>query len=88
MVSARNFAMTRQGVRDLDRPVEIERQKINVGTNERTISTLGGAVLAGLGLSRGGLWGLGLAALGGALIHRGTSGHCLVYEASGVNTAR
>src|SRR5262245_13018521 len=59
----------------------------NVGEAERWASTLGGGALALLGLSRGSLAGLGLAALGGALIHRGLTGHCAAYAALGLSTA-
>jgi uncharacterized membrane protein len=60
---------------------------VNVGDQERLLSALGGAVLAGYGLLRGTLGGLGLAAAGGALVYRGLSGHCSLYAALGVNTA-
>jgi len=64
----------------------------NVGTTERWASAIGGGALAlwGLGLSlrrrpiAGGL----LAALGGSLVYRGASGHCPVYEALDIDTAR
>jgi uncharacterized membrane protein len=60
---------------------------INVGAVERMISAFGGAGLAAYGLSRGSWTGLGLAALGGSLLYRGFSGHCMAYQALGVNTA-
>ena len=86
MPGTKNFAMTRQGVRDLDRPVRPSR--VNVGPNERAASMAGGALLAGFGLSRMGLLGLMLAAVGGSLVYRGVTGHCHAYAAAGVNTAR
>jgi uncharacterized membrane protein len=86
MASATSFPKTRQGVRDLDRPAR--PSGVNVGPNERAASTLGGALLAGFGLARMGLCGLALAALGGALVYRGATGHCHAYAAAGVNTAR
>src|SRR5436305_650601 len=61
--------------------------KTNVGDTERTASLIGGGILGLLGLSRGTLGGLGLAALGGGLIYRGWTGHCDCYAALGVNTA-
>ncbi len=84
------YPMTRQGVRDLDHPVRpgTGGGGVNVGPNERTASTVGGALLAGLGVGQGGLCGLGLAALGVALLYRGYSGHCAAYSAMGVNTNR
>ena len=39
-----------------------------------------------LGLTRGGLLGLGLTAAGGALLYRGVGGHCPLYAATGINT--
>lgn len=88
MANAMNFTMSRQGVRDLDRPVKPSTGAVNVGKTERTVSAVGGAALAGVGLARGGLWGLALAAVGGALVYRGATGHCSCYAAAGVNTAK
>ena len=86
MTETMNFPKTRQGLRDLDRPTRPSH--VNVGPNERAASTLGGALLTGYGLGRMGLCGLALAALGGALLYRGTTGHCSAYAAAGVNTVR
>ena len=58
----------------------------NVGESERTASLIGGAVLTGLGLTRGGLTGLLMLGLGGAIAYRGVTGHCSVYESMGINT--
>ena len=60
---------------------------MNVGPTERGLSKLGGAVLAGLGLGRGGLLGLAAAACGAGLLYRGFTGHCYAYQAAGINTA-
>src|SRR5688572_1669023 len=66
---------------------QLERaEQINVGDTERQVSVVGGAILALFGLHRGGLTGLATAALGGALIHRGATGHCYVSQAMGVDT--
>jgi uncharacterized membrane protein len=86
MATAIDYPMTHQGVRDLDHPIRPTR--VNVGAGERTASSVGGALLAGFGLARGGLFGLALAAVGGALVYRGSTGHCLAYAALGMNTAR
>jgi uncharacterized membrane protein len=59
----------------------------NVGETERVVSALGGGALALVGLSRGNAAGLALAALGGALLYRGLSGHCPMYQAFGLDTA-
>ncbi len=88
MANAMTYPMTHQGVRDLDNPIRPGRSKVNVGPNERAVSALGGAVLAGLGVSKGGVLGMTLLALGGALIYRGKSGHCSLYSATGMNTAK
>ena len=61
-------------------------EQINVGGTERQVSVVGGAILALFGLHRGGVTGLATAALGGALIHRGATGHCYVSQAMGVDT--
>jgi uncharacterized membrane protein len=73
-----------------ERPPEPREQPqrcgINVGADERKVSVVAGGALALLGLSRRSLPGLALAALGGAIVYRGVSGHCHVYEALGIDT--
>ena len=59
---------------------------INVGSTERSWSTYGGAALVALGLAKGRLGGLTLAALGGGLIYRGVTGHCPMYSQLGKST--
>lgn len=59
----------------------------NVGHEERLACQVGGGVLVAAGLLRGGLKGLLMAGLGGALVYRGTSGRCALYQALGINTA-
>lgn len=61
--------------------------RINVGSTERQLSTLGGGALVLLGLRQRSLGGLLLAGIGGALIHRGVTGSCKLYSAIGVDTA-
>ena len=87
-MAVEHYQMTHQGVRDLDNPVRPASAKVNVGPNERAMSSVGGAMLAGLGVEKGGLFGLALAALGAALIYRGQTGHCSLYSAAGMNTNR
>jgi uncharacterized membrane protein len=65
-----------------------QRAKQNVGDGERTISLTAGAILAGLGLSRGGLSGLAMLGMGGALAYRGATGHCSIYQAMGIDTTQ
>jgi uncharacterized membrane protein len=59
----------------------------NVGELERWLSVVGGSALAIYGLdrrdSRGGL----LALLGAELVRRGMTGHCMLYEMTGLTTA-
>ncbi len=59
---------------------------MNVGEHERLASMIGGGMLAAFGLSRRTPLGVGLALLGGMLVHRGTTGRCNLYEKMGVNT--
>src|SRR5688572_2370113 len=60
---------------------------VNVGDGERLLSVLGGAMVGLYGLGRIRLSGLVVAALGGALVYRGLTGHCRVYRGLGVNRA-
>ena len=62
-------------------------ENVNVGQTERAISAVAGGALALAGLRMKSLPGLLLAGLGGALVHRGVTGHCHGYAAFGVNTA-
>ena len=62
-------------------------REVNVGDLERWASLVGGGALALFGLARRSLGGLGLAALGGAVLYRGASGHCPCYSALGLSTA-
>ena len=59
---------------------------INVPSPERIGSIAGGAGLLLYGLSRRSLGGIAVAVLGGALIHRGATGHCALYRSLGINS--
>ncbi len=59
---------------------------VNVGRNERMASVLGGAGLALLGVRQRGVAGALLGAAGAALIARGASGHCPIYQAVGATS--
>jgi uncharacterized membrane protein len=59
----------------------------NVGPAERQTSLAAGGILAMLGLARRDLVGLGIAAIGGAMLHRGATGKCYMYQALGMNSA-
>jgi uncharacterized membrane protein len=91
MAETTNYPLTHQGVRNLDSPrraLTAETSKVNVGSDERAVSTLSGGVLAGFALGMGGLCGLILGTVGAALVYRGLSGHCSAYAAIGINTAK
>ena len=60
----------------------------NVSNPERWVSVIAGATIAGYGLARRSLSGLALAGLGGALLWRGGTGCCPIYESLGVSTYR
>jgi uncharacterized membrane protein len=61
---------------------------VNVSFSERIGSVAGGLALMLFGASRKSIGGLVLALFGGALMYRGGTGHCDVYEHFGVNTNR
>jgi len=54
---------------------------VNVGSAERTISTVAGGLALLYGLSKLSLSTIVAAVAGGALLYRGLTGHCKVYEA-------
>ena len=60
---------------------------VNVGEIERWASAIGGGALALYGITRGSLGGIALALVGAALVQRGVSGHCNLYEAMNFNSA-
>jgi uncharacterized membrane protein len=62
--------------------------EINISPTEREYSLLGGAGLVLFGLSRRSLGGIGLAALGAALLQRGVTGHCHGYQLLKINTSK
>ena len=63
------------------------RMGVNVAQPERVASAVGGAALALYGLRRRDIGGAALALIGAVLVHRGATGHCMVYEAMGLDTA-
>jgi uncharacterized membrane protein len=64
-----------------------ERADENVGDTERLLSGLMGGGLLAAALMRRGLSGAVLAVLGASLLQRSITGHCMLYEALGANTA-
>jgi uncharacterized membrane protein len=61
---------------------------MNVGYNERMVGAIGGPLLALYGLTRATPSGIVLAAGGGYLFYRSITGHCPIYQAAGITTAR
>ncbi|HJU54859.1 MAG TPA: SRPBCC family protein [Pyrinomonadaceae bacterium] len=74
------------GVKD-DTQANVGGSDVNVNQTERWASALAGGALAIYGLTRRTWGGAVLALVGGTLIHRGSTGHCYMYDALGVNTA-
>lgn len=60
---------------------------VNIGALERLVSVAAGAALVATGIYRRSWLGAGLAGTGAGLMHRGLSGHCMVYQAVGINRA-
>jgi uncharacterized membrane protein len=61
--------------------------QVNVSDTERTLSAIAGGGLILFGLSRLSLTSLVGIAVGGALLYRGLTGHCRVYDALDMTTA-
>ena len=58
----------------------------NVNNAERIVSAAAGGALLAYGIENGGVTGTLMSVLGGAMLFRGATGHCHVYDAMGVNT--
>ncbi len=73
---------------ELRQPLDQVRSSLaqNVERPERIGSIAAGAGLVLYGLSRRSWGGLALALLGGALVHRGSTGYCAVYRRLGINS--
>ena len=76
---------------ELEYPADAVERGVRSGRNiseiERWMSIAAGTTLALYGMSRRRGRGWVLAALGGMLVQRGTSGHCHTYDLFGINTA-
>jgi uncharacterized membrane protein len=59
----------------------------NIADAERWLSVIFGSAVAAYGLKMRSVPGLVLAGVGGALVWRGATGHCMVYESMGITTA-
>ena len=62
------------------------RSEKNVNDPERWVSVVIGGALAAYGLKMRSIPGMVLGAIGGALIWRGATGHCIVYEGLGISS--
>jgi uncharacterized membrane protein len=69
-----------------DRPRQADQRSVNVGDQERWLSLLGGGLLA-LCLVRRSLGTVMLLGGAGALLYRGWTGHCPLYQNMGLSTA-
>jgi len=58
----------------------------NVNSTERVASAIAGGALVAYGLKHGGIAGILATVAGGGMLYRGTTGHCHMYDALGVNT--
>ena len=60
----------------------------NVNDPERWVSVIFGSALTAYGLKKRSIGGLVLSAIGGALVWRGATGNCPVYESLGMSSVR
>jgi len=67
--------------------MELTATNTNVSNPERWLSVVAGTAVAAFGLTRRSTTGIVAALLGGALVYRGATGHCHVYDALGISTA-
>ena len=78
---------TMQNRFDLEQPEPRQQeQPKNLSETERIVSMASGGMLALFGLSRRSIPGLAIAAVGGALIQRGATGYCALYNKLGIDT--
>ena len=85
-MAANETALTQAQIDRGDAPAR-RGDGVNVNEAERWASAVGGGALALYGLTRGTLGGVTLALVGGALLYRGVTGHCDLYEVIGFSTA-
>jgi uncharacterized membrane protein len=76
---------------ELQFPADAREQAVysdrNLSDTEKWLSIVAGTGFALYGISRRNKQGWLMTAIGGMLLQRGTTGHCHVYEALGLNTA-
>lgn len=68
-------------------PTTFFQERINIGRVERYLSMAAGGALAAYALRRREVPGGAAAIAGAALLYRGATGHCDVYQALGINRA-
>ncbi len=73
-------------IRDLEE-TEGNASDVNVGQGERIACAIAGTAMVAAGLKKRTPAGIALALIGGGLAYRAYSGHCDLYEATGVRTA-
>lgn len=61
--------------------------RVNVSTDERIASAIGGALLLLPAIAQPSRGKVLLAIAGAAMLQRGCTGHCMLYEAMGIDTA-
>ncbi len=66
----------------------MQREELNVGDGERVLSVITGSALLAYALKRRSIGGLVLGGIGGALLWRGATGKCPVYDSLGYSTAQ
>lgn len=59
----------------------------NVSDSERAVSAAVGGLFVASGMKKRGVGGLALALIGAELLRRGATGHCMLYEAIGFDSA-
>jgi uncharacterized membrane protein len=80
-------ASLKQGWREDTQSDTPRESRVNVGPTERWLSMVAGGALAAYGLKRRAVPGGSAALAGAALLYRGATGHCDVYQVLGINRA-
>ena len=67
--------------------IDLPKAPINLSTDERIASAIAGAVLLVPALGQPSRGRIALAVIGAALLQRGLTGHCALYEGLNISTA-
>ena len=73
---------------EVARQSQQKRDRVNLGRIERWLSGLGGGTLLGYGIVRRDWIGAAMAAVGGALVARGATGHSFLYRGLNIDTSK